>query len=392
MTDVGLYLHIPFCLAKCVYCDFNSYPQMEGMHERYVQAMCAEIRGSAEQHPALGVDSIYIGGGTPTVLSSSLLTQLLAACRESFEVADDAEISIEANPGTVDQDQLTALCAAGIDRVSLGAQSFNEHELQLLKRIHTVDQTREALGLIRAAGTCNINLDLIYGLPQQSLADWTSTLDQALRLAPEHISLYALSVEEGTPLAECIARGELPPTDDDLAADLYTAAEGRLQEAGYAHYELSNWAVKRTSAAGTPEVLWCRHNLKYWHVDPYLGFGAGAHSHFAGRRFCSVAHPEEYVLRLENGLSPTANTALIGPEESMVETMILGLRLTEGVRFSDFRQRHGRDLHGQYTHALSELAGLGLVTGDDQAIRLTTRGRLLANQVFLRFWPGTAGS
>ncbi len=389
MSSVGLYLHIPFCRSKCAYCDFNSYAQMEHLHDRYVQALCTEIRRFTQQHAAFSVDTIYIGGGTPTTLPPSLLSQALAVCRQAFAVAEDVEITIEANPGTVNQDDFVALRAAGVNRISLGAQSFNEQELRLLERIHTVDQTREAFRLARAAGINNISLDLIYGLPRQTIADWRSTLDHALQLAPEHISAYALSVEDGTPLAKRIANATLPPPDADVAAEMYVIAEERLQQEGYQHYELSNWAATRMLEPNEHQTLLCRHNLKYWRVEPYLGFGAGAHSCFDGHRYCNVSHPEDYLSRLEEGLSPVSSTKAIGLDESMAETMILGLRLIEGIRFSDFAQRHGRDPQVEYADELVELQQLGLLVRDEQSVYLTQRGRLLANQVFIRFWPRT---
>ena len=355
---------------------------MERLHERYVQALCVEIRHFAQKHPTWAVDTIYIGGGTPTILPPALLNQILTVCKDTITIADDAEITVEANPGTVTQDDFIALRRAGINRLSLGAQSFNDKELQLLGRIHTAQQTREAFHMAHAAGIDNISLDLIYGLPQQTITSWLSTLEQALQLRPQHLSLYALSVESGTPLAERIANKQLPAPDADIAADMYIAAERRLKKAGYQHYELSNWAA--TSDNGT---LLCRHNLKYWLIEPYLGFGAGAHSYFAGNRYYNVPYPADYIARIEEGLTPIAKTTVIKPDESMAETMILGLRLIKGIRFSDFIQRHGCDLQEKYAAELAELEQLGLLQRNKQGIHLTPRGRLLANQVFLRFWP-----
>jgi len=387
MGNVGLYLHIPFGHNKCAYCDFSSYPQMEYLHERYVQALCRELYRFVQQHAPLIVDTIYIGGGTPTTLPSSLLIQILAVCQQAFALVKDAEITVEANPGTVHEESLLALRAAGVNRLSLGAQSFRAKELRLLGRIHNVDQTGEAVRLARGVDIRNINLDLIYGLPSQTTADWQSTLDQALELTPEHLSLYALSVEEDTPLAKRIAAGELPPPDADLAAEMYTMAEEQLPRAGYLHYELSNWAAGRMPRKGIVEVLLCRHNLKYWEAEPYLGFGASAHSYFGSCRYSNVAHPEQYVSRIGEGLSPVVEKMAINPSESMAETMILGLRLTEGVHFNNFAQRHGRDLRAEYAAELAELEQLGLLARDNLSVRLTSRGRLLANQVFVHFWP-----
>ena len=393
---IGLYAHIPFCRAKCAYCDFDSYAHLEHLHAPYVQALCTEMRRFARQHGPLAADTIYFGGGTPTSLPSSLLVRILTTCRDAFAVPQDAEISVEANPGTVTSESLSALHDAGVNRLSLGAQSFDDQELRLLGRIHSARQVDEAFSMAHAAGIHNVNLDLIYGLPRQPLVRWLATLDRALALEPEHLSLYALSVEEGTPLAESIAIGHLPLPDPDLAADMYAAAEERLEEKGYAHYELSNWARQGPPPAHSREIgplresgfpALCRHNLKYWRREPYLGFGAGAHSHYAGRRYRNVRDPQHYVSCLESEQSTVEDEEWIDPDDAMAETMILGLRLIEGVRFSRCRQQHQCVMREQYATELSELQTLGLLTLDPNGVRLTPRGCLLANQVFVRFWP-----
>ena len=381
--SLGLYLHIPFCQAKCAYCDFNSYAGMESLHARYVQAVCEEVSNRARALASSTVDSIYMGGGTPTILPPSLLQEILRACTRCFSVQSNAEISIEANPGTLDPQSLLALRRAGVHRLSLGVQSLSDKELRLLGRIHNASEALQAFRWARAAGLKNINLDLIYGLPRQSLADWKSTLERALQLAPEHLSLYALSVEASTPLAAEIAACNLPAPDSDLAADMYTWSVTRLEQAGYEHYELSNWALRRGISSETR----CRHNLKYWQVRPYLGLGAGAHSHLDNQRSSNVSHPLEYAHRIESGLAPTAERTALSPTESMAETMILGLRLMDGVSFSDFRQRHNRELEQEYAKELKELNKQGLLTIDAVGVRLTAKAWLLANQVFVCFWP-----
>jgi oxygen-independent coproporphyrinogen-3 oxidase len=394
-SPVGLYIHIPFCRAKCGYCDFNSYPHLEHLHEPYTHALCAEMRQFAHQHGRLAVDTIYLGGGTPTCLATRLLTEILANARNAFLVAADAEITVEANPGTVTSENASALHSAGVDRLSLGAQSFRDEELHLLGRIHDKAEIHKAILLARSAGIANISLDLIYGLPQQALIAWRSSLEAALALEPTHLSLYALSVEDATPLAQSIASKQLPRPDPDLAADMYILAEDLLARAAYEHYELSNWARAALAAddaqmhrpLGNTAWAQCRHNLKYWRREPYLGFGAGAHSFHAGRRRHNVLSPEAYVTRLQNGQSVVECEQRIDHSEAMAETMILSLRLIEGVRFSDFQRQHRQDMHQQYGTELDELRELGLLTFDARAVRLTPRGRLLANQAFGRFWP-----
>ena len=375
----SLYLHIPFCLAKCSYCDFGSYPGLGDLYAPYVEVLCSEIRhtGAEWGHPTL--QTLYIGGGTPTVLPTPLLLQLLAAVGQGFRLAPGAEVTIEANPGTVTLDSLAALCAAGINRLSYGVQSFQPAFLRLLGRIHSAEQAAEAVAQARAAGIDNLSLDLIYGLPGQALADWQADLDSALALAPDHLSLYALTLEPGTPLTGRVACGELPHPDDELAAEMYERAEALLAQAGYDHYELSNWARH--------PGLRARHNLAYWHNEPYAGCGAAAHSWLGGRRLANVRHPREYVARMERGESPVCEDEWIPPELEQAETIILGLRLTEGVSRAAFCARFGADPVALHPAPIAESCELGLLEVDEAAIRLTPRGRLLGNQVFMHFLP-----
>ncbi len=351
-----------------------------------MRALCLDMRRFADKAGQLRVDTIYIGGGTPTVLQPLLFQTLLGGCRAAFDVAQNAEITVEANPGTVSPEKLDLLLQLGVNRLSLGIQSLLDSELQLLGRIHSAADGVGALGLARQAGFHSINLDLIYGLPGQRLRDWSRTLKQAISLAPEHFSLYALSVEPGTPLAQRITQGLLQAPDDDMAAQMYTASEEQLAHAGYEHYELSNWAVAKPGRGPSTAEAICRHNLKYWQREPYLGFGAGAHSFYRNQRWSVLSHPEAYCEAVEHGISPAECCQTVGPVESMAETMILGLRLSRGVGFAEFQRRHGCDLRLEYTAQIQEMQQAGLLAASDEGISLTTRGRLLANQVFVRFW------
>jgi oxygen-independent coproporphyrinogen-3 oxidase len=381
MDAIGLYVHIPFCRNKCAYCDFNSYAGLEDLFDDYTAALAREM----EQARPARVRTMYIGGGTPTVLPLLHLAQIVDAARRAFAVDRDAEISIEANPGTVDAGTLAGLRALGINRLSLGVQSLDDAELRLLGRIHTAAEAVEACQAARQAGFTNLNLDLIYGLPGQTSAAWQATLERALVLRPDHLSLYALGVEEGTPLAAAIAQGALPAPDPDLAAEMYEWAEDRLSAAGYLHYEISNWA--------RGPAFRCRHNLTYWRNGPTLGIGAGAHSWLGGRRWANVAHPAEYTSWLLGGGCCVAAEEEIGPALEVGETMMMGLRLLdEGVPFARFRERFGEDLRQRFGGELAELAALGLIVTDDRRIRLSRHGRLLGNQVFLRFLPGSSDS
>ncbi len=373
----SLYLHIPFCVAKCSYCDFASFPRLAALHAPYVDALIEEVRRTGAQWGHASLETVYIGGGTPTVLPTPLLLNLLGAVAQAFRLAPGAEITLEANPGTVTLDALDALHRGGVSRLSYGVQSFQPALLRLLGRIHSAAQAAEAVRLARAAGLTNLNLDLIYGLPGQSLAAWQADLEAALALEPAHLSLYALMLEPGTPLTGRVACGEVPEPDADLAAAMYEHAEARLEQAGFDHYELSNWARNAT--------LRSRHNLTYWRNRPYAGCGAAAYGWLGGRRRGNVAHPREYIDRMARGEDPIAEDERTTPELERAETMILGLRLTHGIWRAAFRERFGADPVAAYREAVGESQALGLLQVDDVAIRLTPRGRLLGNQVFMRF-------
>lgn len=386
--SLGLYIHIPFCRARCGYCDFNSYAGLDHLIPAYVNALAAEIRARADALPARPpVATVYFGGGTPSLLRPGQVTSTLDACRSSFAVGANAEITLEANPGTVNLPSLKALLDAGVTRLSLGVQSFDDAELRLLGRIHDSAQAVQAFKLARRAGCHNVNLDLIYGLPGQSVPAWRQNLCRALELEPDHLSLYALTVEEDTALGRDIAAGRTAPPDPDVAADMYLLAEEGLQDAGYRHYEISNWA--------RPGKL-CRHNLGYWMNRPYLGFGAGAHSWYGARRFSNVASPEQYrdmIHRAERYDPPAWMGKAVGACESIdeemlrAETVILGLRLVDGVNTREFAGRFGVSLDSLYARQIGEMAGAGLVEHHEGCLRLTARGRLLGNEVFQRFLP-----
>ena len=333
---------------------------------------------------SLPAKTIYLGGGTPSLVPVAHVEKILHACHRAFVVASDAEITLEANPGTVDADKLRALHALGVNRLSIGVQSFDDAVLRRLNRGHTVADAVETYDLARRVGFDNVNLDFIYGLPLQTLNDWRATLERACALAPEHLSLYALKVEEGTGLDRQIKRGKYPAPDDDLAADMYELAEEMLGAAGYAQYEISNWARVGTRHVSPRQS---RHNLTYWRNEPYLGFGAGAHSSFGGERYWNVLSPLEYIQYMERGESAVAGREEIRRELEMAETMILGLRLNEGIAFDAFAARYGENAREKYGRTLREIRELGLVELSEERVRLTPRGRLLSNQVFWRFLP-----
>ncbi len=403
VTAAGVYIHIPFCRSRCNYCDFNTYAGLDHLIDAHVGALCAEIerfdpfrvprdapagenaRGSASSGVCSRDDNasrpraltIYIGGGTPSILGSEQLARILASCRARFDVAEDAEITVEANPGTVSLDGVRALRRRGVNRLSLGVQSLDDALLRSVGRAHTAQEARAACAAARAAGFDNLSLDFIYGLPEQSVAHWRETLTQALALQPQHLSLYALTLEEGTPLAQRVAAGAVALPDDDTVADMYALAEDVLEQAGFLHYEISNWASSAATVA--------RHNMLYWQRRPYYGFGAGAHSFDGARRYANVAHPRDYIARLLAGQSPVAECETVTPAAARSETMFLGLRLlVQGVSEREFLAAHQQPL-AVFASQIDELIAQGLLERCGDAVRLTRRGRLLSNQVFIQF-------
>ncbi len=397
---LSIYLHIPFCQVRCAYCDFNTYAGLNDLMPAYAAALAREIRsvgaaaadGTAGARPV--VHTIFFGGGTPSLLLLAQYEAIFAALRERFDLTAGCEITLEANPGTVDDAYLRGLRALGVNRLSFGVQSAHAGELKLLDRLHTFDDVVAAVAMARAAGfdatASGLNLDLIFGLPYQTLEGWQASVQRVLDLRPEHLSLYALSLENGTPLRAWVYRGLLPMPDPDLAADMYNYASDTLAAAGYAQYEISNWARADGPMA---DYFQCRHNLQYWRNWPYLGLGAGAHGCVNGWRYSNALAPAAYIKRLLEGAAQaypfSAATVDRIPQtrtDAMNETMLLGLRLTqEGVRDADFQARYGVGLRETYGRTLRHLAALGLLAWDADGVHLTHGGRLLGNRVFQEF-------
>lgn len=402
LASISLYLHVPFCHAKCHYCDFNSYAGMLGHRASYVDALAQEIllagmRARLADGSPRRCRTIFFGGGTPSLLTADQVDGLLRAAQEAFAVDEDAEITLEANPGTLEYGRLDALRAVGVNRLSMGAQSFDAGLLRWMGRIHSPEEIETAFARARRAGFTSINLDFIFALPDQSLATWADTLERAVALGPEHLSLYSLIVEEGTPLFAWVRDGRVRPADDDTAADMYEYAMERLATAGYGQYEISNWALPGHE---------CRHNLTYWRNLPYIGLGAGAHSCFAGHRFAEARPIAEYIARVSattgatgaTGAERASETDLLPagaivedeaqtPEMEMAETAILGLRLNAGVSRSEFAARYGCTFEQKFDEQLADVRALGLIETVGDRIRLTDRGRLLGNEVFARLLP-----
>ena len=426
-SPYSLYFHIPFCTHRCAYCDFNTYAGQEEMIPAYVDALRKEVaivgissraeRSENEVEAGSGVTgeaqvhTVFFGGGTPSLLSPAQLDSVFKAIRTNFKLTDDCEITIEANPGTVSYQNLLGLRKIGINRISYGVQSANTEELRMLERIHTFFDVIDAVANSRKAGFENLNLDLIYGLPEQTLKTWQSTVQRILDLHPEHISAYALTLEHGTPFGRWSSKGLLPLPDPDLAAEMYEWLGETLEQAGYIQYEISNWAKINAKArmqndeSGYIDSSFpihhssfeCRHNLQYWRALPYLAFGAGAHGHANGYRYSNVLRIKTYIERitdyqLPNSLFPlspaTVNHHKQSLQDDMSEFMMTGLRLTrEGVSDYDFQARFGQSMQDVYGKEIDELLKLGLIEAGErgEGIRLTNHGRLLGNQVFMRF-------
>ncbi len=395
LQTISLYLHIPFCHVKCHYCDFTSYAGVLRLREPFVAALRDEIVWAGRQARRVdgekrGCRTIFFGGGTPSLLTAEQVESLLAATREAFAVDTDAEVSLEANPGTLEYGHLDELQAVGVNRLSMGAQSFDAGLLRWMGRIHSPEDIERAFGAARAAGFENINLDFMYALPGQSLETWATTVERALALAPDHLSLYSLIVEEHTPLHRWVGEGKVALPDEDLAADMYEHARSRLREAGYIHYEISNWAK-----AGRE----CAHNLTYWRNLPYIGLGAGAHSWYGGRRFMEAKSLREYSARVKatgastGGAGDALPAAAIVEEEAisrdleMAETVMLGLRLMSGVDLLDFERRYSQSLESVFGERLRTARAAGLVETAAGRLRLTEQGTLLGNEVFAALLP-----
>ncbi|MCA9939348.1 MAG: radical SAM family heme chaperone HemW [Anaerolineales bacterium] len=381
--SLSLYLHIPFCRHRCAYCDFNTYTSLDDLKDAYAAALCREIAQAAAgiRRPA---HTLFFGGGTPSLMPATRLADILRAVRTHFDLHEVAEITLEANPGTVDTPYLEALRAMGVNRLSFGVQSAHAEELALLERAHSFADVAAAVVMSRNAGIHNLNLDLIYGLPGQTLASWRASLQAALALRPQHLSLYCLIIEPGTPMHRWLQTGRISPPDPDLAADQYELARQILAEAGFIHYEISNWALPGHE---------CAHNLTYWRNQEYLGLGAGAHGYAAGCRYHIVKQPRVYIRRMAGSApGPYPLTAAVADayqltrRQAMADTIITQLRLLqEGLDIAAFTAKFDQSVTEAYNGTVTDLIQWGLLRQTEGFLRLTERGYFLSNQVFYRF-------
>lgn len=377
--NAGIYIHTPFCRSRCSYCDFATGMYETGAAEKYVQALTKEIQSWNAVAKPEPIDTIYFGGGTPSLLSVDQIERILKAVRSRFEIAKESEITIEMNPGdtTGRDEKLTGWQRLGINRVSFGAQTFDDEALRLLGRTHSADDIRATFQQLRVAGFANVNFDLIAGLSSQTLAGWKHNLSEALALRPEHLSLYLLEVHEGTPLSDQIRRGQRAPVDDDLTADMYRLMIDIVCSAGYDYYEISNFALPGFES---------QHNTKYWIGAPYYGFGCSAHSYDgAFRRWSNERDSAAYTNLVSSGRPVITTTTELNEHEVQAESLFLNLRLMRGLNTRDFQRRFGTDPRETYREDLQRFYDAGLMEGDGDLIRLTQHGALLSNEVFAAF-------
>ena len=384
MRPISVYVHIPFCTYKCGYCYFNAYAGLEPLIPAYCDAVVAEIGGYAGVLAGREIATVGFGGGTPSEMPAEGIAAVLDALRAAAPVATGAEVTLEANPGTLTGEHLAGLRAAGVTRLSLGAQSFEAGELRFLDRIHSPEATASALRLARAAGFESVNLDLMYGLPGQTMAAWEASLRSAIALAPDHISCYCLTVEEGTPLARRVRGGAVATPDSDLAADMYDRVCELLAEAGFGQYELSNWARPGHQS---------RHNRVYWTWGEYLGIGASAHGFLGGERSENIAHPRAYIEAAMRGVRGSAVLAAYTPDAAMMidDYVSSRLRLTEGFALDAFAAEFGARLDAMAPRWLADCEAAGWLERADGRLRLTVAGRQLHSEVVVRLMGALGG-
>ena len=379
--QTALYVHFPFCVRKCLYCDFNSRAGSEIPQAAYTDAIVREMELRRDTLPeGTSASTLYLGGGTPSLLEPALLERIINAASRLFSLEPAAEITIEANPGTVNREKLADYRSAGANRLSLGIQSFSEEMLARLGRVHTVHDGLSSFAAAKAAGFANIGIDLIHSLPGQTLEMWRAELASAVALRPEHISAYGLTIEAGTPFHAMERSGELALPEEETAAEMFENTSEQLSEAGYEHYEISNFSLPGFRS---------RHNQVYWQRGDYLGFGAGAHSFLSsptfGSRWKNPDTPESYMQSIAYGIAPVEELSILTEQEAMSECLFLGLRVLDGVDGNRFGLEFGRPLGEAYPEEIRALLNEGLLEWRKGHLRLTGKGFILANQVFIRF-------
>ena len=374
---LSLYIHVPFCVRKCRYCGFYSTPNSSGIADAVISALKREAALYRNDFRNRAFSSIYIGGGTPTILSSEQFGLLVGIIREHFTIDDGVEFTVEANPNTVTHEKLSLMRSQGANRISLGVQSFSGEVLQILGRLHTAKQAADAFRVARRAGFENIGIDLIYGIPGQTADHWEEALDAAIALKPEHVSAYSLSLDAGSQFMRESEAGEFVLLDEEICAAMYERAVIKLNNAGYGRYEISNFSFPGYE---------CRHNMNYWERGEYLGLGPGAWSFISGRRYANIADTTEYVQRLSSGRTIIDDQEIVGSGSSARETVLLSLRTTQGLELSRFEQAFGRDLLCRLERNAVPLRQAGLLRVKEGRMTLTDRGILLLDEALARLY------
>ena len=373
MERLGIYIHIPFCKSKCFYCDFNSYANHEELVDVYVEALKNEINTVNDNRE---VPSIYIGGGTPSYIDAKYIAEILETIRNKFNISNDAEITIEVNPGTVDRNKLKVYKKIGINRISFGLQTCQDELLKSIGRIHTFEEAKKGYLLAREYGFNNISIDLMFGLPKQSMDDLKYSLERIIELNPEHISTYSLKVEENTVFGRQQSEGKLILPNEDVERQMYYCIKNELKKAGYEHYEISNFAKPGYQS---------KHNNSYWEGQDYLGFGAGASSLYENTRYSNEINIQKYINKILNNEKVFEIEEELDEKARLSETMILGLRKLNGVSKIDVKEKFGYDIEEVYSSEITKLLRLELLIQEEDRIRLTDKGLDLANQVFMEF-------
>jgi len=375
--SLGLYIHIPYCIHKCGYCDFNSHPIKHDEMDHYIDALVAEMKHYAKIYSNTNIiKTIFLGGGTPTTLTVYQLERILKECVKEFKVTPDAEITIEANPATIDIEQMKSIRQTGYNRISIGVQSFDKTELKLLDRAHGPEEVHSTVDCARKAGFDNLSLDLMFAIPNQSLSSWESNLDKALEKNPEHLSTYNLTIEQGTAFSKLQSNGKLIMPEDGHQLELYKKTIERLTKKGFHHYEISNFARQGKE---------CKHNITYWKNTNTLGLGAGASSYINGTRFKNINLPAHYIRQVKEKKTAVEHSETLEPRQAMGETIMLGLRLLKGISIHQFERRFQVSFINLFKNIIHSLKEKELILIEDDRLRLSPKGLFLADSVILEF-------